>query len=99
MEVDEPLKRNRKEMNKDYLQKKPFPNTFSKETNAHDEEVESKSGIYHQFPGGKGYYRNTKPLVAPLRGFRHETEEGDEEDSRKVEYSNHFKTASQQLVS
>ncbi|XP_014281543.1 fidgetin-like protein 1 [Halyomorpha halys] len=95
MEISVPLKRRHELMSSNFIPKKTFSN--QKEAQAEfDEELEPKSGIYHRFPGGKGYYRKSKPLTASVRGFSQENEE-DCEDARKFEFENHFKTAGQQM--
>lgn len=83
-------------MSSNFVPKKTF-STHKESRGELDEETEPKTGIYHRFPGGKGYYRKSKPLTAPLKGFLQEPEEECEE-ARKVEFENHFKTAGQQLV-
>ncbi|CAH1404287.1 unnamed protein product [Nezara viridula] len=95
MEISVPLKRRHELMSSNFVPKKNF-SSYKESKSGFDEETEPKSGIYHRFPGGKGYYRKSKPLTAPLRGFSQENED-DSDDARRVTFENHFKTAGQEL--
>lgn len=59
-----------------------------------NKEAPEQSGIYNQpFPGGKGYYRNNKPLFS--RMFENSNDDSDRNTER--EYETHFKTAGHEL--
>lgn len=83
-----------KESGYDNKRKKYLYSTYSEQNQDGNYE---RSGVYHKFPGGKGYCRNSKPLFAAV-GFQNSCGSEHEEESHKMNYENHFKTAGQELV-